>query len=75
MRKRFLCCFKTSADKVTVSSGTLLAALRNNDHGWTYSRGAVMLEIGKKAPEFSLPDQNGEKRNLSDDRGRREQII
>jgi peroxiredoxin Q/BCP len=25
-----------------------------------------MLEIGIKAPEFSLPDQNGEIRNLSD---------
>ena len=30
-----------------------------------------MLEIGSKAPEFSLPDQNGEMRNLSDYRGQR----
>ena len=30
-----------------------------------------MLEIGTKAPEFSLPDQNGEIRNLSDFRGQK----
>ena len=30
-----------------------------------------MLEIGIKAPEFSLPDQNGEIRNLSDYRGKK----
>nr|AHF25142.1 bacterioferritin comigratory protein [uncultured bacterium Contig1772] len=28
-----------------------------------------MLEIGTKAPEFSLPDQNGDMRSLSDYRG------
>ena len=30
-----------------------------------------MLEIGTKAPEFSLPDQNGEIRNLADYRGQK----
>lgn len=30
-----------------------------------------MLEIGTKAPEFSLPDQNGEVRNLADYKGRK----
>ncbi|MBQ5412363.1 MAG: thioredoxin-dependent thiol peroxidase [Oscillospiraceae bacterium] len=30
-----------------------------------------MLETGIKAPEFTLPDQNGEKRSLSDYRGKR----
>ena len=30
-----------------------------------------MLEIGSKAPEFSLSDQNGETRSLSDYRGQR----
>ncbi len=30
-----------------------------------------MLEIGTKAPEFSLPDQNGEMRSLSDYRGQK----
>ena len=30
-----------------------------------------MLEIGTKAPEFSLPDQNGEIRNLSDYKGQK----
>jgi peroxiredoxin Q/BCP len=30
-----------------------------------------MLEIGTLAPEFSLPDQNGELRNLSDYRGQK----
>ncbi len=30
-----------------------------------------MLEIGTKAPEFSLPDQNGETRSLSDYRGQK----
>ena len=30
-----------------------------------------MLEIGSKAPEFSLPDQNGEMRSLSDYRGQK----
>lgn len=30
-----------------------------------------MLEIGKKAPEFSLPDQNGNIHSLSDYRGQK----
>ena len=30
-----------------------------------------MLEIGTKAPEFTLPDQNGVDRSLSDYRGKR----
>ena len=30
-----------------------------------------MLEIGTKAPEFSLPDQNGEMRSLSDYRSQK----
>ncbi|WP_036611475.1 thioredoxin-dependent thiol peroxidase [Oribacterium sp. P6A1] len=30
-----------------------------------------MLEIGTKAPEFTLPDQNGEMRSLSDYRGQK----
>ncbi len=30
-----------------------------------------MLEIGRKAPEFTLPDQNGEMHSLSDYRGRK----
>lgn len=30
-----------------------------------------MLEIGTKAPEFSLPDENGEIRNLSDYKGKK----
>ena len=30
-----------------------------------------MLEIGTKAPDFTLPDQNGEMKSLSDFRGRK----
>ena len=30
-----------------------------------------MLEIGTKAPEFTLPDQNGEMRSLKDFRGKK----
>ena len=30
-----------------------------------------MLEIGTKAPEFSVPDENGEIRNLSDYKGKK----
>lgn len=30
-----------------------------------------MLEVGTKAPEFTLPDQNGEKHSLSDYRGQK----
>ncbi len=30
-----------------------------------------MLEVGTKAPEFTLPDQNGEMHSLSDYRGRK----
>ena len=30
-----------------------------------------MLEIGTKAPEFTLPDQNGEMRSLADYRGQK----
>ena len=30
-----------------------------------------MLEIGTKAPDFSLPDQNGEIRKLTDYRGQK----
>ena len=30
-----------------------------------------MLEIGTKAPEFTLPDQNGEMKSLSDYRGQK----
>ena len=29
-----------------------------------------MLEVGTKAPEFTLPDQNGELKSLKDYRGR-----
>ena len=29
-----------------------------------------MLEVGTKAPDFELPDQNGEMHKLSDYRGR-----
>ena len=30
-----------------------------------------MLEIGTKAPEFSLPDQNGDMKSLADYRGQK----
>ena len=30
-----------------------------------------MLEVGTKAPEFTLPDQNGEMKSLSDYRGKK----
>ena len=30
-----------------------------------------MLEVGTKAPEFTLPDQNGEMHSLSDYRGQK----
>ena len=30
-----------------------------------------MLEIGTKAPDFTLPDQNGEMRSLYDYRGKK----
>ena len=30
-----------------------------------------MLEVGTQAPDFTLPDQNGEERSLSDYRGQR----
>ncbi len=30
-----------------------------------------MLEVGTKAPEFTLPDQNGEMKSLSDYRGQK----
>ncbi|MBR1675479.1 MAG: thioredoxin-dependent thiol peroxidase [Eubacterium sp.] len=30
-----------------------------------------MLEVGTKAPDFTLPDQNGEMRSLSDYRGKK----
>ena len=30
-----------------------------------------MLEVGTKAPEFTLPDQNGEMHSLKDYRGKR----
>ena len=30
-----------------------------------------MLEIGTKAPDFTLPDQNGEMHNLSDYLGKK----
>ena len=34
-------------------------------------KGGFMLKIGTKAPEFSLPDENGEIRNLSDYKGKK----
>ena len=30
-----------------------------------------MLEIGTKAPDFTLPDQNGDKHSLADDKGKK----
>ena len=30
-----------------------------------------MLEVGKKAPDFGLPDQNGEMHKLSDYAGKK----
>ena len=34
-------------------------------------RGKLMLEIGTLAPEFTLPDQNGEMHSLKDYRRKR----
>ena len=31
--------------------------------------GKIMLEIGTEAPAFALPDQNGEMKSLSDEKG------
>lgn len=33
--------------------------------------GAGMLEVGTKAPDFTLPDQDGQPRSLSDYRGQK----
>ena len=40
-------------------------------HQGSKKGGEVMLEIGTTAPEFSLPDQNGKMRNISDYRGQK----
>jgi peroxiredoxin Q/BCP len=34
-------------------------------------RNVVMVEVGQPAPEFTLPDQEGERVSLSDFRGQR----
>lgn len=34
-----------------------------------------MLEVGKKAPDFELPDQNGEMHKLSDYAGKKSDLI
>ena len=34
-----------------------------------------MLELGKKAPDFELPDQNGEMHKLSDYAGKKVDLI
>jgi peroxiredoxin Q/BCP len=34
------------------------------------NKGGAMVEIGKKAPDFSLPDQTGKKHKLSDYQGK-----
>ena len=34
-----------------------------------------MLEIGTKAPVFTLPDQNGEMHSLEDYRGKKENVL
>ncbi len=36
-----------------------------------FRKGENMLEIGTKAPDFSLPDQNGEIHNLKDYKGKK----
>ena len=38
---------------------------------WLFQKGENMLEIGTKAPDFSLPDQNGEIHNLKDYKGKK----
>lgn len=39
--------------------------------GQQVRRKEFMLEVGTKAPEFTLPDQNGEMKSLADYRGQK----
>ena len=53
-------------DKNQIINVYRIYRLRSNEE-----RRSIMLEIGTKAPEFTLPDQNGEMRSLSDYRGQK----
>jgi len=51
-------------------TGLLLSVLLAGGIGVTDARVATALEIGKPAPDFTLPSTTGEKINLSQFRGK-----
>ena len=52
--------------KTSIGSG-----VRENDTTIVFNRRDYMLEVGTKAPEFSLPDQNGDMHTLSEYAGKK----
>ena len=53
-------------DKNQIINVYRIYRLRSNEE-----RRSIMLEIGTKAPEFTLPDQNGKMHSLSEYRGKK----
>jgi peroxiredoxin len=43
--------------------------------GWSVRASATTLNVGDKAPDFTLPDQNGKKVTLSDFLGKKNVVL
>ena len=43
--------------------------------GWSLRASAAMLNVGDKAPDFTLPDQNGKKVTLSEFLGKKNVVL
>ena len=60
-----------SPDRACLLQEAFGVGVRDQVHGFFILEVIKMLETGTKAPEFTLPDQNGEMHSLSDYKGKK----